>query len=106
MASKSYVGVAALTMARTASGGYVQIYADDPVPVGIDPDDLRRLVDEGFLAEVGEAEDSSEKKKSVDEVLAEVGDDKDKAAAALEAEKAGKNRSTLVTKLQAIVDAS
>jgi hypothetical protein len=40
---------------------------------------------------------------SVKTVLADVGDDQAKAQAALDAEQAGQNRTTLVSKLQAIV---
>jgi hypothetical protein len=41
---------------------------------------------------------------SIKEVLAWVGEDVDKAKAALEAEEAGENRKTLVTKLKEITD--
>lgn len=41
---------------------------------------------------------------TVAEVLAEVGDDPVKAAAALEQERAGRGRSTLVDRLQSIAD--
>lgn len=41
---------------------------------------------------------------SIKEVLAWVGEDMDKAKAALEAEEAGENRKTLVTKLKEITD--
>lgn len=47
---------------------------------------------------------SGSKSATVDEVLAAVGDDQEKAAAALAEETAGKNRKTLVEALTAIVD--
>lgn len=62
--AKKYVGVAALTMAKTEAGGYIQIYAGDPVPAGIDPDDLKRLVDEGFLGEADEEKAPAKKAAS------------------------------------------
>jgi hypothetical protein len=43
---------------------------------------------------------------NVADVLAEVGDDSTKAQAAIEVEKAGKNRSRLLTQLQTIADRS
>lgn len=43
---------------------------------------------------------------TVEAILAEVDDDPEKAAAALEVEKAGKGRTTLVAKLEAIIGAS
>ena len=54
------------------------------------------------------ARDVGEQPKAgtVEEILASVGDDPAKAAAALEAEKAGKNRKTLVEPLTAIVEAN
>jgi hypothetical protein len=42
------------------------------------------------------------KSDRVEDVLAEVGDDPEKAAAALAAERDGKNRTTLVSKLESI----
>lgn len=46
------------------------------------------------------------KSATVEEVLAGVGDDPAAAAVALEQEKAGKNRTTLVSKLEAIANPS
>lgn len=108
--AKSYQGAAALTMVRTATGGYVNVYKGDPVPDGVDSKDLNRLVEEKFLVEV-KAEPAPEptpaKEPNVDEILADVGNDKTKAAAAIETEKArgDKARTTLLSKLQAVVDA-
>lgn len=107
--TKSYVGVAPLTMARTSSGSYINIYAGDPVPEGVDKDDLKRLVDELFLGEApdqpqADSADSGPKVATVDDILKDVGDDKAKAAEALKTEEARGDdaRSTLVKKLQAI----
>lgn len=56
----SYVGVAPLTIVdtRTESGAVmgVYVYAGRPVPANADPDDVARLVAEGFLAEATDAE--------------------------------------------------
>lgn len=52
------------------------------------------------LAEPGRVVDAD--LAGIDDVLAEVGNDPVKAAAAIEHEAAGKNRITLITKLQAI----
>lgn len=108
--SSKYEGVAPLTMARTSSGGYVNIYAGDPVPEGVDKADLDRLLDEGFFGEVKaepESEPESAKPASVESILAEVGDDRVKAQAALDEELARGDaaRSTLIKKLQAVVEA-
>lgn len=43
------------------------------------------------------------KSATVEEILTEVGDDSEKAAAALAEEQAGKNRKTLVASLEAII---
>ena len=65
--------------------------ADHPVPVITDKDSP------------GEGEPEPPKATRVGDILAEVGDDPEKAAAALEAEVAGKARTTLVAALEAIV---
>lgn len=49
--AKTYIGLAALTVIRTNATGYAQVYAGDPVPEDITSEDLKRLVDEGFLGE-------------------------------------------------------
>lgn len=108
MASKSYVGIAPLTMVRTQAGGYSYVYANEQVPEDIDSNDLKRLVDEGFLGEAKavEAEAAGEAKPAnVKNILKDVGDDQEKAKAALEAERARGDdaRKTLVEALEAIV---
>lgn len=50
-----------------------------------------------------EKSDGGGKELTVKEILEAVGDDKEKAAAALEAEKAGKGRKTLVEPLEALL---
>lgn len=108
--SKQKKVAAPLIQLRVTTGGYVHLYAGAPVPETADPAQLKQLLKEKQVVEV-EVDDpadgsDSAKEATVDEVLADVGTDKDKAKAAIEAEKAGKNRSTLLTKLQAVVDAS
>lgn len=107
--SKQKKVAAPLIQLRVTTGGYVHLYAGAPVPETADPDQLKQLLKEKQVVEV-EVDDpaaaDSGKEPTVDEVLAEVGTDKAKAAAAIETEKAGKNRTTLLSKLQAVVDAS
>lgn len=113
MSSNSYVGVAPLTMARTTAGGYINILAGDLVPESVREDDLKRLVDEGFLAEAVPVEavligdtDGAAKPETADEVLARVGDDKVKAQAALDEENAKeKPRKGLVADLEKLLAA-
>lgn len=108
---KTYVGAWPLTMARTVSGGYAQVYAGDPVTVDIATDDLKRLLDEGALTVVEtDAPDTdggsgAPSPGSIPAILAEVGDDKAKAEAALAEEnaKGDKARKGLVEKLEAII---
>lgn len=118
---KVLVGVAALTMARTAVGGYIQIYAGDPVPDGLDAKDRKRLIDEKFLGEievpVSEEDDSDSGNGGSDgfdpavggnikPTLEYVGDDKERAQAMLDLELAKPEpRGTLVEQLQAVVAA-
>lgn len=104
------IGKAPLTTVRTASQGFVLVYAGAEVPADILEEDAARLVEEGYLvddptfgkAKVGEPQAPAA--GTVEAVLAEVGDDKANATEALEQEKAGKNRSTLVKQLEAIVN--
>lgn len=56
------------------------------------------------LARLPEDGGEASKPPTIPEILAEVGEDKDKAAAALEAERSGKNRPSLIEKLEAIVN--
>lgn len=70
------------------------------------PDDkLQSWLDQGWLEVDAEGKLlKAAKPPSIKDVLAEVGDDPEKAAAALEAEQAGSARPTLVEKLQGIAD--
>lgn len=102
------VGKAALTTVRTASTGYVLVPFGVQVPDDILEDDAKRLVEEGYLEErATDSPDADDKPAKVADVLKDVGDDKTKAAEALEVEKArGESaRSTLIEKLEAIVNA-
>ncbi|TFV83154.1 hypothetical protein [Blastococcus sp. CT_GayMR16] len=47
-----YLGVAPLTMVRTREGKSEYVYAGQPAPAGILPEDAIRLADEGYLLEV------------------------------------------------------
>lgn len=87
---------------RLADGGSERIGRGEAVPKGADPAAIERLVAAGVLADDG---GSSELGK-IDDVLKDVGDDPGKAAAALAVERAGQNRPTLVSKLEAIVNAA
>ena len=62
-----------------------------PAPVETEPE-----VEEAYTHDVPDG--------SAKEVLGWVGDDKDRAAAALAVEEEGQKRSTLITKLTAIID--
>jgi hypothetical protein len=117
----SYAVTAPLVIARDTTGRQHHLYTGARLPEDIDPDQLEQLIDSGMVAEVEDDEKPAKKGKSksekddapapdkpapVKDILAEVGDDKEKAAAALEAENAlDKPRPSLVTKLQAVVDA-
>jgi hypothetical protein len=53
-ATRHFKGVAPLTMVRIGNPltTIVSVYEDQIVPVGADPEDVARLVDEGYLVEV------------------------------------------------------
>lgn len=111
--NKTYVSAVPLTMVRLASGGYQNVLEGDPIAgEAVNPEDLKRLVRKKFLVEAPKGVDKSASQPpapnadTVDGILAAVGDDKGKANKALDAEKAKGDdaRSTLVDKLQAIVD--
>lgn len=107
----TYVSAVPLTMVRLVDGGYHNVFKDEPIAgTSVDPDNLKRLVRKGYLVEKTNSEasdDDGSKPASVKEILAEVGDDKDKAAEALAAEQGRGDdaRSSLVGKLQAVLDA-
>lgn len=65
---------------------------------------LAMVADQGWrLADPADVIESTAA-DNIDQILNEVGDDPVKAAAALDLEQAGKNRTTLVAKLKAIAD--
>jgi hypothetical protein len=83
-------------------------YVDALVPTGLNDDRCEQLVKEGMMEKIkapAPAADSETKSDKVADILAEVGEDKDKAAAALEAEQAKgeKARKTLVDPLEALL---
>lgn len=107
------MSTSALTIARNKAGQHVYLYKDQTVDsAALDAEDVKRLKDEGFLADYtgAGADDAAEAADpaagNVKDVLAAVGTDKAKAQAALDAEKAKGDdaRGSLVDKLQAIVD--
>ena len=86
----------------TSGDGY--FYKDAVIPAGFNDKRANELVDEGMVEKVKADSGTSEKSDKVDDILAEVGDDKDKAQAALDAENAKeKPRATLVGKLEGIL---
>lgn len=101
------IGKAALTTVRTESQGFVLVPFGVQVPDDILKDDAKRLLDEGYLTEQAGSTDDEDQPAKVSDILKEVGDDKAKAAEALEVEKARGDaaRSTLIGKLEAIANA-
>lgn len=89
----------------TSGDGY--FYADAIIPDGYNDERCKELAEDGMLEKVKAtaAASSDPAPDTVEAILAEVGDDQAKAAAALEAENAkDKPRSTLVSKLEAIAN--
>ena len=107
------VGKAPLTTVRLTNGSLFNVPRDVPVPEGIDKDDQKRLLKEGYLTEleivddVVQEDDADEGPTGVKEILAEVGDDAEAAQRYLDAENAAKKpRKTLVEALQKVIDAA
>lgn len=100
----SYIVTAPLVVLKKKDGSYQHIYAGGPVSEDGDAEHIKQLLAEKMIEKVKAAPAAAPEPKdpTVEEVLAEVGEDQDKAAAALEVEKTGKNRSSLVKKLEAI----
>lgn len=103
-----YVATQPLVIARDAKGSHVYVYRGQGVPAAaLDEVDAARLVKAGFLVKRAEAKPtpSEDKPVKVAEILKAVGEDRAKAAAALEAERAlgDEARSSLVTKLEALL---
>ena len=98
----AYNVTAALVIVPDDSGAFHHFYREAVIGDGFDKDRLKVLAKEGMLEKVEEPKpDTSDR---VEDILAAVGNDKAKAAEALDQEKAGKNRSTLIGKLEAIVN--
>lgn len=91
-------------------GGDGYFYQDAVIPDGFNDERCDQLVKDGMLekAKADSGSGDSTKEPTVKEILDEVGDDKEKAAAALAAEqeaRGDKARKTLVEPLQAVIDA-
>lgn len=107
--AKQLIGKAPRTQVRTTAGRVAFVDKGRPAPADLTDEDRKRLLKEGYLVEVDVATDETEGHPApgtVKAILAEVGDDPAKAAEALETEKAGENRATLVKKLEAIAAGS
>lgn len=113
---KRLIGKAPLTLVRTTAGAVVYVYRGKPAPTNATKDELDRLVKGGFLhyVEVAVDEESAEfdvstlGTASIDDTLAWVGTDKGRAEQALTAEQVkptDKQRSSLVKKLESVIDA-
>lgn len=114
--SQIIIGKAALTTVRLEGGRRANVPAGVPVPGNAEEGDVERLLAEGFLEVVDlyeepdteeepDAEDSGAgKAATIKEILAEVGDDPDKATAAMQAElgRGAAARSTLIEALDKI----
>ena len=104
----THLGKAPLTVVRLADGSRANVHRGGVVPSTADLKDVARLVEEGYLAKATPAPDESAgKPATIDEVMTEVGDDPEKARAALEVEQARGDaaRSTLIGKLEAVIAA-
>lgn len=109
----SYKVISPLVIVPNADGvnGDGYFYKDAVIPAGFNDKRCESLVKDGMLEKV-KAEKAADpepaKEPTVKEILDEVGDDKEKAAAALAAEqeaRGDKARKTLVEPLQAVIDA-
>jgi hypothetical protein len=105
----NYIGKAAYTNIYVG-GAMVGVHAGAPVPEGATDEEYQRLLDGNFIVaaqtpDANSSDGDTVKEPTVDEILADVGEDQTKAAAALEAENAkSKPRKTLVAKLEAIAN--
>lgn len=54
--AKQLIGKAPLSLVRMAGGTVEYVYGGRPVPAGVDEADAARLLEEGFLLEIGEPE--------------------------------------------------
>lgn len=105
----SYKVVATAAVIPDEKGSFHHFYEGAVLPDSLDQGRVKQLAEEGVLEKVkaAKSEDSGPKPGTVEFILNEVGDDPEKAKAALEAEQAeDKPRSTLVEKLEAIANPS
>lgn len=96
-------------IANEETGQFSHFYEGATIPAGYNDERVAQLVEEKMVRKAdpspkSESDSTKAKAPSVDEILAEVGDDKDKAAAALAAEQGvAKPRKSLVEKLEAVI---
>lgn len=57
----SYRVTAPLVVARQANGSNVHLYTGTPVPDSVDKEEVKRLLEGGFIEAVGSASDDGEK---------------------------------------------
>lgn len=105
----NYTVTAPLVVVPDQSGSDRYLYKGAAVPADIDQEHIDRLAGDKLIEKTKDSPAASTeagKEPTVNEVLADVGDDPEKARAALEAEQAkgDKARSTLVEKLEAIAN--
>ena len=107
-----YQVTAPLVIIPDETGAQRYFYKDAVLPSGgLDADRVKELAKEGMLEKVSTPEPAApadpdgSKPDTVKGILAEVGDDREKAEKALEAEVAGENRPTLVKALEAVLAA-
>jgi hypothetical protein len=124
MAKTVLLGKAPLTTIRHIGGTRSNLPAGAVAPASIDPTDAKRLIAEGYLEEVELVDDEIELEGSeelettegdfelitggIDAIMADVGSDAELAQAYLAREtgEQGEKRSTLITKLEAVIAAS
>lgn len=92
------------------TGERIYLYEGAELPSNLRKGEVKRLTELGLVSEVEVEEvddnEGGSKPAKVDDILAEVGDDKEKAQAALDAENASaKPRTSLVAKLEAVIAA-
>jgi hypothetical protein len=102
----AYVVTAPLVQALVdaETGVYTHVYQGGTLPADVDKGQLEMLLSDGLVkAASADEADAESKPLTIDEILSDVGNDKDKAQAALDAENGtDKPRKTLVDKLTAI----
>ena len=63
-ASKSYQVVKPLVITKKPDGSDLYLYENAPVPEGVSADEIKRLLDEGFIAEASAAQAAAAKPSS------------------------------------------